>query len=543
MLKLDRLVYRITLALSLFLFTAPLSPAQTAAASARVGASTLFSQPAFAALDSHAKSLYLQGVIADWQTSGDGRDFAFVQAAVDTVLTPAGDLRLSPVQTLPFGTAILLLYRVSEDPVFYHASKQLRDYLQPQQEKGDSDVAPFLADFGVTFGDASAAEQAADILLRVDTSDRDLETGLLRGSGSALDLARNTFYALDLINTIDRLPIGFHHRRGLTEALNKTVSALIARRDTHAVWQSSGQTAQTLLLNAYIVARAVRLGELAGSDATLAQRMAEVAHSVALTSADNGALLLAQSEADQVKTQAVGQGKTVVLDSWFTAEPHKNPAGTPDAISAKWQDETSKGLSFFGHAFQRYGMQLDALRVAPTSSSLSSAQIYVVAAPVDAFSHDVTKQDADAVETWVRDGGVLLLIGSQGDGEQASGLNTLAERFGMHVNAAAGSKSQGQADERGVLVTPPGADIFPISRRVFLQGTSTLRLSPLAHPILNAADSTRMAVASVGRGTVLTIANPWLSNQYVDGRSVIPASDNLAAAIDLAGWLLKQTQQ
>ena len=526
MLKLDRLVHRIMLALSLCLVTAALSPTQMASQAATQPLTSQPSIPAplvspasFAALDAQAKYLYLQGVIAHWQTSGDGQSFAFVQAAVDSVVTSAGDLRLPPTQALPFGQAVLLSYRVSRNPALYRPARQLRDLLQPQQDKADISVAPFLADFGVTFGDVTAAEQAADILLRVDTSGRDLDTGLLHGSGSPSDLPRNTLYALDLLGAIDRLPLGFHHRRGLAEALNKTVSALIARQGSYAVWQTPGQPTQTLL------------------------QMAEAVHSAAVNPADEGARMLAQSEADQAPTQAFGQGKTVIADSWFTAEPVKDANGKIEAPVAKWDVDTDQGLSFLGYTFERYGMQLDSLRAAPTTASLSSAQIYVIAAPAGAFSHQVTKQDADAIEAWVNDGGVLVLMGKKAGEEELPELNTLADRFGMHFSQMNGTKTQGTTGEQEEVATPPGNSVFPVPHRLFMPGTLALTLSPSAHPLVKKRATVLMAVAPVGRGTVLAIADPWLWNEYLDGRKIVPPSDNFAAAIDLTGWILKQTLQ
>ncbi len=538
-----KIVHTACLTLASCLLLSPVLAPRADAQTQQEATAPLLSPDAFSALNPDLKYLYLEGVTAHWTTVADGRDFAFLQAAVDAIVTPSGTLSIPINQALPFGKAILLVYRATGKSIYYQAANQLRTYLQPQQDKGDMSTAPFLADFGVTAGDASAAEQAADILLRIDTTGRDLETGLLHGSSPTGALSRNTVYALDLLQTIDRLPVGFHHRRGLAEALNKTVSALIARQDNHAVWQTPGQPTQTLLLNAFIVARAVRLGELAGSDATLAKQMAEAVHSATLSPADEGARLLAESEADQVSTQAYGQGKTVVADSWFTAEPRENPVGKPGATLAKWNDDSANGLSFLGYAFKRYGMQTDVLRTAPTAAGLSSAQVYVVASPANTFSHDITKQDADAVETWVKEGGVLILFQNKEVIEKSSNLNILSDRFGMHFNQSDGTGRQDGREEQNVVVIPPGNNVFSTSRRLSLQGNSTLTLKPQAHSVLQDNDGAKIAVASVGRGTVLAIADPWLLNEFLDGRKSSPSTDNFRAAIDLAGWILKQTQQ
>jgi unsaturated rhamnogalacturonyl hydrolase len=51
-----------------------------------------------------------------------------------------------------------------------------------------------------------------------------------------------------------------------------------------------------------------------------------------------------------------------------------------------------------------------------------------------------------------------------------------------------------------------------------------------------------MAVAKHGRGTVFAVGDPWLYNEYVDGRRLPPEYDNYKAAKDLAAWLLRQSR-
>ena len=51
-----------------------------------------------------------------------------------------------------------------------------------------------------------------------------------------------------------------------------------------------------------------------------------------------------------------------------------------------------------------------------------------------------------------------------------------------------------------------------------------------------------MAVAKYGRGTVFAVGDPWLYNEYTDGRKLPPEFDNYKAAQDLAAWLLGQSR-
>lgn len=48
-----------------------------------------------------------------------------------------------------------------------------------------------------------------------------------------------------------------------------------------------------------------------------------------------------------------------------------------------------------------------------------------------------------------------------------------------------------------------------------------------------------MAVSAVGKGRVFVIGDPWLYNEYVDGRIIGPEYQNMQALRDLSHWILK----
>lgn len=49
-----------------------------------------------------------------------------------------------------------------------------------------------------------------------------------------------------------------------------------------------------------------------------------------------------------------------------------------------------------------------------------------------------------------------------------------------------------------------------------------------------------MAVAKLGRGTVFAVGDPWLYNEYTDGRKLPPEFQNYQAMQDLTKWLIQQ---
>jgi unsaturated rhamnogalacturonyl hydrolase len=49
-----------------------------------------------------------------------------------------------------------------------------------------------------------------------------------------------------------------------------------------------------------------------------------------------------------------------------------------------------------------------------------------------------------------------------------------------------------------------------------------------------------IATAKYGKGTVFAIGDPWLYNEYTDGRKLPQEYENFTAANDLVRWLIKQ---
>ena len=58
-----------------------------------------------------------------------------------------------------------------------------------------------------------------------------------------------------------------------------------------------------------------------------------------------------------------------------------------------------------------------------------------------------------------------------------------------------------------------------------------------------------MCLPAIGQGqalarghqeTAVAVADPWVYNEYTDGRNLPPAFDNLGGAVELVNWLLEQ---
>lgn len=260
-----------------------------------------------------------------------------------------------------------------------------------------------------------------------------------------------------------------------------------------------------------------------------------------------GAYLFAASEIQQAATQSLAQNKLVLLDAWFNSQTRKNALGQTELFHYKWDDDQNSGFAFFGRAFQRFGARLAQLPSAPTAAALKPASVYVLASPdipaKNPNPHYMDKASADAIEAWVRTGGVLLLMENDKTNSEFEHFNTLSERFGIHFNPVLRNTVEGRHFEQGRLDIPVGAGgIFPQPLQVYMKEICTITASGPARSIYTDKGDTLMAVAKIGKGTVYAVVDPWLYNEYTDGRKLPKDYQDFAAAIDLAGWALHEAK-
>jgi unsaturated rhamnogalacturonyl hydrolase len=282
-----------------------------------------------------------------------------------------------------------------------------------------------------------------------------------------------------------------------------------------------------------------------------------------------GAFLLAGSEMEQAPTAGLGQEgssrlligskdkltvtdrpgarKTVLLDAWFNSQTRKNAAGQTELFHYKWDDDANSGFAFFGRAFQRYGVNLATETTAPTMADLNKAQIYVLASPDIPVKNPkpnyMDKASGDAIQAWVKAGGVLILMENDVTNSEFDHFNTMSERFGVHFNPVIRNKVDGDKWEMATVMIPAGTGVFEHPHKAYLKEICTIRVSGPAKAVVTDQGDVLMAVAKYGKGSVFAVVDPWVYNEYVDRRNRLPVDyDGFAAAIDLAGWAVRQAK-
>jgi unsaturated rhamnogalacturonyl hydrolase len=260
-----------------------------------------------------------------------------------------------------------------------------------------------------------------------------------------------------------------------------------------------------------------------------------------------GAAIKAAVEMEMLEKGRAGKGKTVVLDSYFNNEWKKDANGRMIQWHYTWDEMANGGYSLWGNLFRSFGAQTETLDHAPTAANLKTADVYIIVDPDTEKETEkpnyVSANDAKAVADWVKAGGVLVLMHNDAENAEFDNFNNLARQFGIEFNKDSKYRVQNNNFVEGKVVTNANNPIFKTPRQLFLKEISTLSVSSPAKAVLEADGNKIMAVAKFGKGTVFALGDPWIYNEYIDGRKLPAEYENFKAAQDLSLWLLAQAKK
>ena len=242
---------------------------------------------------------------------------------------------------------------------------------------------------------------------------------------------------------------------------------------------------------------------------------------------------------------AKAQTKTVTLDYFFNNEYRKNASGTMERFHYTWEDTKSSGYSIWGDIFKQNGASLKSLTAEPSAKSLKGTDIYIIVDPdtkkETANPNYVESRHIKAIAGWVKNGGVLVMLANDSANAELPHLNNLAEKFGIHFNDDLYKHVIDKQFEMGAINVTPDNPVFKTARKVYLKDIATLKLSLNAKPVLTDSNKVIVAIARYGRGIVFAVGDPWIYNEYTNGR-LTPSMgfENDKAAEDITKWLLVQ---
>ncbi|MFC4231144.1 glycoside hydrolase family 88 protein [Parasediminibacterium paludis] len=260
-----------------------------------------------------------------------------------------------------------------------------------------------------------------------------------------------------------------------------------------------------------------------------------------------GAFIQAANEMESIPALTIGKGKTVTLDHYYNSEVKKDIIGVEKPFHYVWEEMDNNGFSLLGHVFNSYGVKTETLFSAPTSTNLKKTDIYLIVDADDLADNPkpnyVTEKDAQIVYDWVKAGGVLILFHNDKPNAEFEHFNILTEKFGIHFNEDSRNHVTGAQFEMGAFTFSANQPVFTTAKKVYLKEISTLKLSAPAISIFNDKGDVIMAVSKVGKGAVFAVGDPWVYNEYTDGRKLPADFDNFKAANDLVKWAIEQTRK
>ncbi len=404
------------------------------------------------------------------------------------------------------------------------------------------------------------------------------------------------WYGMALVDALEHFPDTHKRKAELVDILNRFAAAIVKVQDNHTgLWwdvlnfparEGNYTEASASAMFVYALAKGVRLGYLPGTYLSPAQKgytgisntfiakdehgLSSLKGTVSVSGLGGnpyrdasyeyyiqekvvtndlkgiGAFIQMCSEMELLPTMELGKGRTVLLDGYFNHETKADPV-TGDTIQYHyiWNEDDNNGYSMFKNVFTKYGIQAKMLTTAVKPSALKGVDIYLIVDPdwIKENPHPryINPENIATIYNWVKNGGVLLLFGNDSANVEFKHFNQLAARFGIQFNEDSRNRVQGTNFETGTFNLPPGDSIFKSARKIYIKELATLRLQPPAYAVLKAGEDVIMAVSKLGKGTVFAIGDPWLYNEYLDGRKLPADLENFKAAEDLVQWIIRQS--
>lgn len=218
----------------------------------------------------------------------------------------------------------------------------------------------------------------------------------------------------------------------------------------------------------------------------------------------------------------------VALDGY-----HNNESKMPDHY--QWDGTRMGGFSEFGKMLRANGAnELRTLRNKIDGASLSGVHMLIIVDP-DTPSETVDPKyieasEIDAITTWVKQGGRLILLGNDKGNAEFEHLNRLATTFGIEFVEATYPKVTG----KGILIASGSHPIFGNGLSIYMVEVAPLRLTGAAKPVLVDQGTNIMALAQSGQGLVFAVGDPWIYNEYIDHK------DNRQVATNVVRLLLNR---
>jgi unsaturated rhamnogalacturonyl hydrolase len=154
----------------------------------------------------------------------------------------------------------------------------------------------------------------------------------------------------------------------------------------------------------------------------------------------------------------------------------------------------------------------------------------------------MTENQAQVIADWVGEGGVLMVFENDPEHADISKMNTLMDRFGIHFNNTLRNTVISRQYEQGAVDIAGGGLVFKQPHHAFMKEICTISTVDQARAEAQKNGETLIATSRYGKGWVFATVDPWLYNEYLDGRRLPSHFDNLETGRELVGWALRSAR-
>ena len=511
----------------------------------------------------YGQSIGLLGISRLWIQTANPAYFSYLQNSINYFISENGDIKFHKVQdydidNILFGRILLTLYNVTSQVKYYKAASLLRDQLKSQLHKNEGILymrEPFYAAYAKQFHEPEAFDDIANRFIWMEQHARDAKTGL---------------YEMALVDVLENFPVTHPKHDTLVSILKRRANAIKKLQDPstglwHDILNSPKEKEPRIVVSAsamfvYANAKAVRLGFLPASylavskkgyDGILKQFIdtnkegyANLKGALSEDPNGVGVFIQAANEMEWHLVPKLGKNKVFLLDDYYNAEKKKDIKGVQYAYHYKWPEMYNNGFSFLGNIITTNGLQTKTLSQAPTAGNLKNASIYMI---VDADNiadnptpNYMNDRDAQEIYNWVKAGGVLVLFHNDKPNADFTAINKLSDLFGIHFNEDTYNKVIGINYLGGKIDVPAGHQILKNVQTIYQKEVCSITVKAPAKSVLTKGDLVVFATAKIGKGTVFATGDPWLYNEYTDGRMLPAMYQNAEAAKDVVKWLISQ---
>lgn len=234
--------------------------------------------------------------------------------------------------------------------------------------------------------------------------------------------------------------------------------------------------------------------------------------------------------------------KVVTLDAYYNNEIKKDAKGNDYRWHYAWEEVSNSGNACWGAQFVDRGAVLRTLISAPTADNLKNTNVYVI---IDADNikdnptpHYMNATEANIIADWVKQGGTLLVMANDSVNADLVHMNLLTEKFGVSATNQSVNMVKGNDFEMGNVFAVNGNGVFSESIKMHLKEVSALNVKAPATVVATNGEVPVIAKANYGKGKVMIVGDPWLYNEYLDGRKLPKQYQNFQAAQELVNWLI-----